>query len=33
MDAKIVQAVVDYASQQAAAGTGRLMLAATDAAR
>ncbi len=33
MDTKVIQAVVDYASKQATAGTGRLLLAASDAAR
>lgn len=33
MDTKVAQAAVDYTSQQAAAGTGRLLLAATGAAR
>lgn len=33
MDTKVIQTVVDYASKQAAAGTGRLLLAASDAAR
>lgn len=33
MDTKVVQTVVDYASKQAAAGTGQLLLAATGAAR
>lgn len=33
VDSKVVAAVVDYASKQAASGTGRLLMAATTAAR